>query len=82
MGRAWAQSAHVIVYALSGARHAHAMSQLIGMQDLPRSTCTHAQVRETMAVEDRSMLAAAEARASSARMQPAIIVCHSMPTNW
>ena len=40
------------------------------------------QVRETMDKDDRIQLDAAETRASTDRMKPAIIVCHSMPTNW
>lgn len=43
---------------------------------------TQAQVRENMDKDDRQQLAAAETRASTDRMKPAIIVCHSMPTNW
>eukprot|EP00983_Pelagomonas_calceolata_P113494 1159992-Pelagomonas_calceolata.AAC.1 len=39
-------------------------------------------VRDTMVKEDRQVLAAAESRASTERMKPALIVCHSMPTNW
>lgn len=40
------------------------------------------QARQAMDPQDRALLSEAEARAAADRLSPAVILCHSMPTNW